>query len=89
MYTFLQIALTDLINALGIVPDGLIGHSLGELGCSYADGSLTAEQMLLVAYFRGRVSLESSLIKGMMAAVGEISHILRAMLEKYSVLPFH
>ncbi|KAF2893821.1 hypothetical protein ILUMI_12358 [Ignelater luminosus] len=47
-----------------------MGHSVGELGCAYADGCLSAEQMVLCAYSRGRASLEADLIKGMMAAVG-------------------
>ncbi|KOB69631.1 Uncharacterized protein OBRU01_16488, partial [Operophtera brumata] len=33
-----------------------IGHSVGELGCAYADGCLTAEEMILSAYSRGLVS---------------------------------
>lgn len=66
----LQIALTDVLSVLGVVPDRIIGHSVGELGCAYADGCLTAEQMMLIAYYRGRSSLEAPLIKGMMAAIG-------------------
>ncbi|XP_025837114.1 fatty acid synthase-like isoform X3 [Agrilus planipennis] len=65
-----QIALTDVLRTVGVVPDGIIGHSVGELGCAYADGCLTAEQMILAAYARGRASLEAELIPGMMAAVG-------------------
>jgi fatty acid synthase len=37
-----QIALTDMLTALGIEPDGMIGHSAGELGCAYGDGAFTA-----------------------------------------------
>ncbi|KAL0276311.1 UNVERIFIED_CONTAM: hypothetical protein PYX00_003906 [Menopon gallinae] len=66
-----QIALVDILRALEIVPDGMIGHSVGELGCAYADGCFTAEQMILSAYSRGKASLESNLIKGYMAAVGK------------------
>lgn len=66
----MQVALTDVIRALGIEPDGIIGHSLGELGCAYADGCITHEQMILSSYSRGKASLETTLIKGMMAAVG-------------------
>ncbi|XP_018570431.1 fatty acid synthase-like [Anoplophora glabripennis] len=66
----IQIALTDVLRAIGIEPDGIIGHSVGELGCAYADGCMTAEQMILSAYSRGRASIEVSLIKGMMAAIG-------------------
>lgn len=40
------------------------------LGCAYADGSLTAEQMLLAAYARGLVSMETKCVLGSMAAVG-------------------
>lgn len=67
----IQIALTDVLYTLEVVPDGIIGHSVGELGCAYADGALTAEEMILCAYSRGRASLEANLIKGMMAAVGK------------------
>ncbi|KAL1508883.1 hypothetical protein ABEB36_003705 [Hypothenemus hampei] len=66
----IQIALTDILKAVGIVPDGIIGHSVGELGCAYADGCVTAEQMILSAYSRGIASLEAELIPGMMAAIG-------------------
>lgn len=44
---------------------------MGELGCAYADGCMTAEQMMLSAYSRGKASLEATLIRGMMAAVGK------------------
>lgn len=65
-----QIALTDILRALGVVPDGVIGHSVGELGCAYGDECLTAEQMIMCSYSRGRASLEVELVKGMMAAIG-------------------
>ncbi|XP_047000141.1 fatty acid synthase-like [Schistocerca americana] len=66
----IQIALVDILCKLEIHPDGIIGHSVGELGCAYADGCLTAEQMILASYYRGIASLEAELIKGMMAAIG-------------------
>ncbi|KAJ4448697.1 hypothetical protein ANN_00087 [Periplaneta americana] len=65
-----QIGLVDIMNAVGIEADGIVGHSVGELGCSYMDGCFTAEQMVLAAYFRGRASIETELIDGLMAAVG-------------------
>nr|XP_034827721.1 fatty acid synthase isoform X1 [Maniola hyperantus] len=65
-----QIGLTDVLKALGIEPDYIIGHSVGELGCAYADGCFTAEQMILSAYSRGLASIETPFIKGSMAAVG-------------------
>ncbi|CAD6999349.1 unnamed protein product [Ceratitis capitata] len=68
--TTTQVALTDLLSSLGIHPDGILGHSVGELGCAYADGGLTADQAVLATYWRGRAIKESNLPKGKMAAVG-------------------
>ena len=59
-----------MLAAVGIEPTGIIGHSVGELGCAYADGCITAEQMMLAAHARGQASNEAELVPGMMAAVG-------------------
>ncbi|CAF0706992.1 unnamed protein product [Brachionus calyciflorus] len=66
----IQIALVDCLNYVGIKPDGILGHSVGELGCAYADESLTHEETLLAAYYRGKCIEEASLPPGAMAAVG-------------------
>lgn len=65
-----QIGLVDVLHALDLRPDYVIGHSVGELGCGYADGALTARQMLLAAYWRGAASKEAPLAAGAMAAIG-------------------
>ncbi|XP_029167464.1 fatty acid synthase-like [Nylanderia fulva] len=65
-----QIGLVDLLTSVGIVPDNIIGHSVGELGCAYADRTITAEQMILSAYSRGLASIETEVIYGSMAAIG-------------------
>lgn len=65
-----QVALTDLLTHLGMTPDGIVGHSVGELGCAYADGCFTPEQTVLAAYWRGKSIMDSKLTKGAMAAVG-------------------
>lgn len=59
-----------MLNTVGVTPDGIIGHSVGELACAYADGTLTAEQTIIVAYWRGRSLLDLNLAPGAMAAVG-------------------
>nr|CAD7416783.1 unnamed protein product [Timema poppensis] len=64
------IALVDFMKVLNIIPDGYIGHSVGELGCAYIDGCLTAEETILAAYYRGLASKEAELIPGYMAAIG-------------------
>lgn len=59
-----------MLNELGLKPDGIVGHSVGELGCAYADGCFTAEQMVLAAYWRGKAVEDSNLQEGAMAALG-------------------
>ncbi|CAH2051824.1 unnamed protein product, partial [Iphiclides podalirius] len=66
----IQIGLTDVLRELGLEPDNIIGHSVGELGCAYADGCFTAEEMILAAYYRGLVSVQTPFVRGSMAAVG-------------------
>lgn len=67
----LQIAEIDLLNKLGLRPDGIVGHSVGELACGYADGSLSHSEAILAAYWRGRCIKEANLPPGGMAAVGK------------------
>ncbi|XP_063923356.1 fatty acid synthase-like isoform X1 [Zophobas morio] len=68
--TAVSVCLTDVLTALNIKPDGIIGHSLGEVACAYADGLITAEQATLIAYARGYAMVNSNLEPGLMAAVG-------------------
>ncbi|XP_034937434.1 fatty acid synthase [Chelonus insularis] len=66
----IQVALVDVLSMIGIQPDGIVGHSVGELGCAYADGTFTPEQTVLAAYWRGKAIQEQKLPPGAMAAVG-------------------
>lgn len=76
----IEIAITNVLRTLGIVPDGMCGHSLGEVGCAYGDGFMKAEEGVMLAYARGYASINSEKIVGQMAAVGlpkdELSKIL-------------
>ena len=63
-----------MLSSLGITPDGILGHSVGELGCAYADGSLTAKEAVLAAYWRGYCVEQAKLPPGGMAAVGMYSY---------------
>ena len=67
----LQVALVDMLTSMGISADGIVGHSVGELGCAYADGSLTARETILAAYWRGYCIQTAKLPPGGMAAVGK------------------
>ena len=62
--------MVDVLKSVGLEPDYIIGHSVGELGCAYADGCFSAEQMIMAALSRGQASQEAQLIRGSMAAVG-------------------
>ena len=65
-----SIGLVELLKAVGMEPDGLIGHSLGELVLCYADGALTLKQCLQMAYWRIRCVIEADIPEGAMATVG-------------------
>lgn len=60
----------DVLIATGITPNLIIGHSIGELGCAYADGCLTAEETLKAAYYFGLAILNSKIPVGITAIVG-------------------
>lgn len=76
----IEIALTDVLKSLGLEAELIIGHSVGELGCAYADNCFTVEETILAAYSRGVASIETKVIAGTMAAIGmnhkEVAKIL-------------
>lgn len=60
----------DVLITIGITPDIIIGHSIGEILCAYADGCLTSEQTIKAAYYYGVAILNSKIPLGAMAYVG-------------------
>lgn len=66
----IQIALVDVLTELDITPDGIVGHSVGELVCAYADNCLTAEEAIRIAYLRGMCVKDELKTRGLMAAIG-------------------
>ncbi|XP_071652383.1 LOW QUALITY PROTEIN: fatty acid synthase-like [Temnothorax longispinosus] len=71
--------IVDLLTSIGVVPDFIIGHSIGELICGYADGCLTAEETILSAYFIGLALHESKIINGSMAEINLDLETLKVM----------
>ncbi|XP_067204115.1 fatty acid synthase-like [Linepithema humile] len=65
----IQICLVDLLTSIDIIPDYIIGHFAGELGCAYADGCLTMEQTILSAYFIGLACVKEKLVYSSIAVV--------------------
>ncbi|KAK2752687.1 putative Hybrid PKS-NRPS biosynthetic cluster [Arachnomyces sp. PD_36] len=54
--TAIQIALVDLLRAVDIQFDAVVGHSSGEIGAAYAAGLLSARDAMGIAYYRGLVA---------------------------------
>ena len=65
-----QIGLVNILRLCNVEPDGIVGHSVGELGCAYADGVFNEEQMIMSAYWRGKCVEDYHVEAGLMAAVG-------------------
>lgn len=51
----LQIALTELLKSFQISPEGVVGHSIGEVAAATSSGALTLEEGILVSYHRSRI----------------------------------
>lgn len=84
----IQIALTELWKHYGIEPEGVIGHSLGEIAAAYAAGALTLEQAVEVIYQRSRILYEAA-GKGGMLAVGlglqDTEHLIADLADTVSI----
>ncbi|KAH8815991.1 Choline/Carnitine o-acyltransferase-domain-containing protein [Xylogone sp. PMI_703] len=71
--TAIQIALVDLLQSIGVLPDNVLGHSSGEIAAAYAAGILDQKTALEISYHRGFMSQASKRVissKGAMMAVG-------------------
>ena len=78
--------MVDLLKKLGVEPDGIIGHSVGEIACGYADGCLSARDAILIAYWRGHSVKLANITDGAMAAVGMCKNsLLRTFLREHAV----
>ncbi len=64
----LQVGLAALWRSWGIVPDAVVGHSVGEVAAAHVSGALNLEDALTVIYHRGRL-MERATGKGKMASV--------------------
>ena len=83
----LQLALVDILHAWGIEPSAVVGHSSGEIVAAYAAGSLSFENAIICAYYRGlymsKGSGPAASVKGSMMAVGLTEIEGRAELKPY------
>jgi acyl transferase domain-containing protein len=67
--TAVQVALVNLIRSWGISPAAVVGHSSGEIAAAYAANSITTDEAIIIAYYRGQVT-KNGVRNGGMAAVG-------------------
>ena len=79
----IQVALTRLLESKGIVPDAVVGHSVGEVSASYISGALSLEDGLLVSYHRSRLQQTCANQGGGMLAVGMSEHNILPLISKY------
>ena len=64
----LQAGLAELCRSWGIIPDAVVGHSLGEVSAAYVAGVLSLEDAVRIIYHRGRL-MQRAAGPGRMAAV--------------------
>jgi acyl transferase domain-containing protein/NADPH:quinone reductase-like Zn-dependent oxidoreductase/NADP-dependent 3-hydroxy acid dehydrogenase YdfG/acyl carrier protein len=64
-----QVALAALWRSLGVVPDVVAGHSVGEIAAGYVAGALRLEDAIRISYHRGRLQATTA-GQGKMLAIG-------------------
>jgi acyl transferase domain-containing protein len=69
LVTAVQVALVNLLRQFGVKPAAVVGHSSGEIAAAYAANAITANEAIIIAYYRGQVTKGFSR-RGGMAALG-------------------
>lgn len=81
--TAVQVALVQLLGLWGIRPKVTCGHSSGEIAAAFAafaTGLISASQVIILAYYRGRV-VRNIDTNGAMLAVGLGAEAIKPFLE--------
>jgi acyl transferase domain-containing protein/acyl carrier protein len=78
----IQVALAEVLKTMGITPDVVVGHSVGEVSAAHIAGALSLEDAVLVSYHRSRAQQKAA-GKGKMLAVGLGSDVAEGLLESY------
>ncbi|MBF0548409.1 MAG: SDR family NAD(P)-dependent oxidoreductase [Candidatus Riflebacteria bacterium] len=77
-----QVALYELWRSYGILPDFILGHSVGEVSGAYAAGILSLEDAVMVSYNRSRLQAKTA-GQGKMLAIGLSLEKMAAILKLY------
>lgn len=65
----IQIALTRVYESVGIRPDAVVGHSVGEIAAGFVSGLLSLEDAMTIAYHRSCLQKQTAGQNGAMCAV--------------------
>lgn len=84
----IQAALARLLEHWGVVPDAVVGHSVGEVAAAHLSGALSFEDAVAVIFHRGRC-MDFASARGKMLAVGlpedEARKLVRGVEEAVSI----
>lgn len=80
--TVIQVGLVDLLRTIKIKPDHMIGYSIGEIACAYADNALTLKQAILCSY---HIGLASKMRKSEMDLIKELRKVIPSPKERSPV----
>ncbi|MGQ4806993.1 hypothetical protein NKDENANG_00331 [Candidatus Entotheonellaceae bacterium PAL068K] len=78
----LQVGLAALWRSWGIVPDAVVGHSMGEVAAAHLAGVLSLDAAVRLIFHRGRL-MQPSMGQGQMAAVALSAEQIAPLLEGY------
>ncbi len=80
-----QVGLTEMWKSMGVNPDGIVGHSIGEVAAAYASGSIDLSEATRLIYWRSK-SQSVAAGKGKMLAVALKQAEAQKVVEPYNGL---
>jgi phthiocerol/phenolphthiocerol synthesis type-I polyketide synthase C len=79
----IQVGIVELLKDIGVTPDTVLGHSVGEIAAAYVSGALTLEDAVKVIYFRSNAQGKTK-GQGKMAAVRLSAEEIQPILDNYN-----
>ena len=78
----IQAGLIALWRSWGVIPDAVVGHSVGEIAAAYAAGIINLEAAVGIAFHRGRL-MDRASVRGKMLAVAASIETMMPYLSQY------
>jgi len=79
----LQVGLARIWQSMGVSPDGVVGHSIGEVAAAYVSGALSLKEATRVVFQRSRAQSKAS-GRGRMLAAALTKEAAAEAIEKYA-----